>query len=135
MLNNSFSTIDFLKKATDGTWLRHLAITNNIANANTPGYKKITVEFEDILKQKLTKNRVTMITTDEKHISGKGSLKDFKPVIKREKSYSTRRDGNNVNVDIENAELAKNTIMYNTLITQISNEFRKVKTVISEGGK
>ncbi|EOC99312.1 flagellar basal body rod protein FlgB [Caldisalinibacter kiritimatiensis] len=135
MLNTSYRSIDIMKKALDGTWQRHEAITNNIANVNTPGYKRIEVNFEAELKNALQKDGLSLNTTNEKHISKNDTLNSFNPTVKRDYSYSTRKDGNNVNIDVESAELAKNTIMYNSLIRQVSNEFRKIKMVLNEGGK
>lgn len=40
-------------------------------------------------------------------------------------------DGNNVDIDYENAELAKNSILYNTLVEQVSSEFRKLSAAIN----
>ncbi|RKD34429.1 flagellar basal body rod protein FlgB [Thermohalobacter berrensis] len=133
MLNKLYSNINFLQKALNGLSLRHEAISNNIANVNTPDYKKVEVEFEKHLKDSLDEKSVQLITTNNKHISN--PLRNFSPLIKRDKSTSTRKDGNNVNIDVEMANLAKNTIMYNAIIRQVSDEFNKIKTVLREGGK
>ncbi len=132
MLGKVYSSINFLKNALDGTWVRNEAISNNIANVNTPGYKKVTVEFENMLKGQ-TINKFGLNVTNENHIgSNAGS---FEPLVKKNQGTSTRRDGNNVNIDTEMSELAQNTIMYNALINQISRKFKQVKNIISEGGK
>ena len=62
-------------------------------------------------------------------------IEDLKPSIEIDRSYSYRFDNNNVNIDTEAAELAKNTIMYNALIDQTIREFDKIKNVIIEGSK
>ena len=49
MINNFFGNVDFLKKALDGSWSRMEAISSNITNVNTPGYKRLTVNFENVL--------------------------------------------------------------------------------------
>ncbi|WP_427338623.1 flagellar basal body rod protein FlgB [Caloranaerobacter sp. DY30410] len=131
MLDRMFSTVNFLKLALDGTWLRHEAISNNIANANTPGYKKITVEFEDILKENLENKSIKLKVTNELHIKSQHS--NLGPRVIKQMNTSTRLDGNNVNIDIEMANLAKNTIMYNALIRQTVSEFSRIKSVINEG--
>ena len=132
---NSYATVDFLKKALNGNMKRHEAISNNIANVNTPGYKKITVEFENILNAELDEKHVQLNRTEKNHIDNQNELGDNYISITRDEGYSTRRDENNVNIDLENAKLAKNTIIYNALLKQVSNEFNRMKTVISEGGK
>ena len=132
---NSYATVDFLKKALNGSMERHEAISNNIANVNTPGYKKITVEFENMLNAELDEKYVQLNRTEKNHIDNQNELGDNYISITRDEGYSTRRDENNVNIDLENAKLAKNTIIYNALIKQLSNEFNRMKIVISEGGK
>ena len=130
---NGYNNIDFYKKALDGTWKRNKAITHNIANENTPNYKRKIVTFEDQLKQSIKNNKISLRTTNEKHI---GISKDsFNPLELEDKSVSYRIDGNNVNIDTESADLAKNTIMYDALTKQITDEFSKIKNVITEGSK
>ncbi len=133
MLNSLYNNIDFYKKALDGTWERNKAISSNLANVNTPNYKRKTVDFEEQLKKSINRNQVELMTTNERHIKNNNS--EFSPFINIDNSMSYRIDGNNVNIDTENAELAKNTIMYNALIKQVSDEFKKIKNVISEGSK
>lgn len=133
MLKGDYTNIDFYKKALDGTWERNKAITNNIANENTPNYKRKTVSFEKQLKESIKCNKINLKTTNKKHI--KIGKSNFLPIISEDKSTSNRIDGNNVNIDKETGELAKNTIMYNALIQQITNDFRKIKNVIQEGSK
>lgn len=133
MLNGAYNNIDFYKKALDGTWERNKAITHNIANENTPNYKRKEVTFEDQLKQTIKKNKISLNTTNEKHIGAKTN--NFSPKINLDKTMSYRLDGNNVNIDLESANLAKNNIMYEALIKQVVGEFDKIKNVITEGSK
>jgi flagellar basal-body rod protein FlgB len=55
------------------------------------------------------------------------------PEIVQEDFTSMRKDGNNVDVDVEMAELAKNSIKYNALIAQMSKEFSRIKLAINGG--
>lgn len=43
---NAFDYINIMDKAADASWKRESAISNNIANADTPGYKRQDVDFE-----------------------------------------------------------------------------------------
>ncbi|MGF7057175.1 flagellar basal body rod protein FlgB [Brassicibacter mesophilus] len=135
MLNSVFGNTDFLKRALDGSWNRMEAISSNIANVNTPGYKKMVVDFENVLMNEIENKGISLSTTHGKHISKNSYLNGSEPFIRRDMSGKTRRDGNNVNIDVETADLAKNTIMYNSLIKQISRQFNTIETVINEGGK
>lgn len=134
MIDKSYSTLNFLKHALDGTWLRNETISNNITNVNTPGYKRMTVEFENLLKTELNNNKINLKTTNRNHIKDENS-KMGEPRIVKNTGYSVKKDGNNVNIDTEMASLTKNTIMYNALIKQISSEFNKIKMIINEGRK
>ncbi|KGG80762.1 hypothetical protein Y919_04410 [Caloranaerobacter azorensis H53214] len=131
MFDKMFSTVNFLNFALNGTWIRHEAISNNIANANTPGYKRVRVEFENILKENLENKSVKLEVTNKLHIRSRHD--NFEPIVVKEINTSTRLDENNVDIDIEMAELAKNTIMYNALIRQTISEFGRIKSVINEG--
>ncbi|MBU5437715.1 flagellar basal body rod protein FlgB [Tissierella sp. MSJ-40] len=133
MLKGIYNNVDFFSKALNGTWERNKAIVHNMANENTPNYKRTVVTFEDQLRQFMTEDRVSLKTTNEKHI-GKG-IDEYSPKVMVDKSTSYRFDGNNVNIETETADLAKNTIMYDALIRQVINEFDKIKNVISEGSK
>lgn len=133
MLGVNYDNVDFYKKALDGTWERNKAITQNISNENTPEYKRKVVTFEDQLKQSMKKSKISLNTTNDKHI-GSGT-KSFSPNWIEDKSTSYRMDGNNVNIDTESADLAKNKIMYDALINQVIGEFDKIKNVITEGSK
>ncbi len=134
MVNKMFNATDFLKKALDGASLRHAAISNNIANVNTPGYKRIAVEFESLLKDELEKNRFRLHTTNSKHLEGSISSKLSSSIMKNN-NIAARRDGNSVNIDVEIAERAKNEIYYNAIARQISRQFEAISSVINEGGR
>ena len=71
MLKGIYNNVDFFSKALNGTWERNKAIVHNMANENTPNYKRTVVTFEDQLRQSMTEDKVSLKTTNEKHI-GKG---------------------------------------------------------------
>ncbi|MBF4691719.1 flagellar basal body rod protein FlgB [Fusibacter ferrireducens] len=128
MFKSSFNYINLINKALDGSWMKNSAIASNIANVNTPGYKKETVSFEDALRTEMNLNTgVKMTKTDDRHLDPYNS-----GTIRTEKVYDTRYrvDGNNVDVDVENAELAKNTIYYNALVTEINGQYNRLKTAL-----
>ncbi len=121
-----------LEKALDAAWMRNEAISNNIANVNTPGYKKSYVRFEELLSDAADKFQISGIKKDPRFIPiGKDTKVTVTPQIAQESFTSMRRDGNNVDVDVEMAELAKNSIKYNALIAQMTKEFGKIKLAIN----
>ncbi len=127
--------IRILSKALDGIWLKDKVIKHNMANVNTPNYKRLTVDFEDKLRSAMENHESKLNRTHDKHFPTSNSFNDLEPKISIDKSYSYRFDKNNVNIDTESAELAKNSIMYNAVVNQITNEFEGIKNVINEGSK
>lgn len=128
MINTGvYNYIDVLGKAADASWIRNEVINNNIANNDTPGYKRQDVQFDDILARELRSVQYNdldkaIADVDMDRISGR--------IYTDSVAYSYRIDGNNVDIDTENVELASNQIKYNALTDSISQEFARLKSVI-----
>lgn len=128
MINTSvFDYINVLDKAADASWLRNEAISNNIANVDTPGYKRQDVAFESELEKALGKNRYKSM--DEKVADIKTSRLVGQPYTDYS-NYSYRLDGNNVDIENENVYLAENQLKYQGLLTSITQEFTNLQTVM-----
>ena len=128
MINsNAFDYIDVLDKAADASYLRHEAITNNIANATTPNYKRQDVSFESELERALTNTRYTSM--DEKVSNATTDDLSARTYTDYD-SVSYRLDGNNVDIETENVMMVKNQIKYNALLTSINEEFSNLKSVM-----
>jgi len=131
VINASFKNVDFLKKAMDGSWLKNKAIANNIANINTPGYKREVVNFEDVLKNQLNITGGTQINkTNAAHMD---NYNGYTPTIEKVENTSFRKDDNNVNIDIEMAEYSKNTIHFQFLTKQLNSQFSRIRSAIKDG--
>ena len=128
MLNtNAFNYINVLDRAADAAWLRNEAISNNLANATTPGYKRQDVAFESELRKALGYD--TCEPMDAK-VAG-FQTKRFSPKAYTDsEGFSYRLDGNNVDIDNENVYLAENQLMYQGLLNSITAEFQNLKTVM-----
>ena len=125
--SNAFDYINVMGKAADASWLRNDAISNNIANVDTPGYKRQDVNFEIQLEKAIKSNRYR--TIDEKVANIK--LNRLNPMTYRDHSgFSYRPDGNNVDIDTENVELASNQIRYQGLTASITQEFANLQAVM-----
>jgi len=133
MIGDSITSA-ILQKALDGTWQRQRAITNNIANHETPGYKAIKVDFENSLDQEIRKLE-NSIPTKEKIIESIETLKDSEINVFSDNSTSNRADGNNVDLDLENIEMAKTQIQYQYLTRSMTDMFSRLRYAISEGKK
>ena len=122
MSQQLYGTTNILAKALEGTWARNTAISNNIANADTPGYKRQDVAFESYLEQALASDDTP--TTE--------SLSKVQPKTYTDyASVSYRLDGNNVDIDSEMSYLAENQLRYNTLINQVNYNFERLKSVLN----
>jgi flagellar basal-body rod protein FlgB len=127
--SSAYSYINVLDKALDASNLRETVITNNLANVNTPGYKRREVDFESLLRQELDQTKWESL--DEKidnvnlnHLDA-GVHYDMAAY-----SYDYRLDGNNVDVDTENVELASEQLRYQLLANSVTQEFTRLSTAI-----
>lgn len=127
----SFKNIDLLSKAMDGSWLKNHAIANNIANVNTPGYKREIVNFEDVLKSQMNMN--TMVQMDKTNSAHIDPYNNYTPTIEKVRDTSFRKDENNVNIDIEMSEYSKNAIHFEYLSRQVTNQFSRIRAAIKDG--
>lgn len=127
MLEQSFSQIDILKKTLNVSWLKNKAITNNIANVDTPGYKREVVRFDSVLANAIAGEKLTK--THSKHID---TASDG-PRIEKERNTSFRQDDNNVDIDTEMSELSKNQIQFNIATQQLNSKLARLRKAIDSG--
>ncbi|MDD3765704.1 MAG: flagellar basal body rod protein FlgB [Eubacteriales bacterium] len=129
------SQLNVLQRGLDASWLKGEVIANNIANADTPGFKASKVNFEAALRRHTGAGEGAggMKRTSAKHMdvsTRKGSLESF---VEPNTSTSKRLDGNNVDIEYEMVELAKNNLLYQALIQEASKELSKIKYAVNEG--
>ncbi len=128
MINtNTFDYINVLDKAADASWKRNEAISNNIANAATPGYKRQDVSFENELRHAILGASGGSMDAKISNVN----LKTLNPTIYTDSTeVMYRLDGNNVDIDTENVNLAENQIKYNGLMNSITQEFQNLQSVM-----
>jgi flagellar basal-body rod protein FlgB len=121
-------------KALDAAMLKNNVIANNIANVDTVGFKKSEVRFDEILKDSIHNQKLQGLTTNSKHIPiGIPSLDDIKPQVIQDNDTSMRLDGNNVDIDAEMSNLAKNQIYYNAIVQRVNGELTSIMTAVKDG--
>ncbi len=124
---SAFDYINILDKAADASWTRETLIANNIANADTPGYKRQDIDFQAALQQELSKYKYTSLDQKVMQVD----LTELNPQVYTDAAnYSYRLDGNNVDIDTEQVELASEQIKYQALTTSITSEFTRLQTVL-----
>ena len=128
---NAFDYINVLDKAADASWLRETAITNNLANIDTPGYKRLDVDFQSVLEKELGMSKYTSL--DKKVRDLNRNLSELTVSTYTDSSnFSYRLDRNNVDVDTENVELASEQIRYEALTSSINSQFNCMKAAMGK---
>lgn len=129
MSSGIFGYVNVLKSAADASWLREEVLSNNIANVDTPNYKRQDVEFKTYLNSAIEQSGKPKATLTQK--INNVDLSNIKTRTYTDNStLSYRIDGNNVDLSTENVELAAEQINYNALIDSMNNEFSRFKAVI-----
>ena len=114
-----------LQKGLDAATLRQEVISNNVANVNTPGFKRSNVTFEEGLKKALAGR--------ENNYQRTSLLEDTSPEAVKDNRTSMRNDLNNVDMEIEMLNLSSNQIKYNGLIQLLNDRYSNLRYVINEG--
>lgn len=129
MLNNSnvFDYINVMGTTLDATAKREALISNNIANVNTPNYKRKDIRFETELKNAFVRAEGDNVDFRVKDID----LEALEPETYTDYSeLSYRYDGNNVDINTENALAAENQIKYNGLMDLVNKNFAQIQSVL-----
>jgi len=106
----------------------HRGHAHNIANAETPGYKRRYVIFEEILQRALEKTRIRLYKTNERHLDPVET--PVRPKVMVDDSTSYRNDGNNVDIDREIVEMVKNGLRYQVLTRLMSSNIERYNIVL-----
>lgn len=109
--------------------IKQKAITDNIANVDTPGYKAKTISFKDTLEKATIE--INAYRTDSRHFAFKASASE--PFIHAKSNLIFNNNGNSVDMDKEMSDLAKNQIYYNALIERLNGKFSSLQSVIKGG--
>lgn len=130
MINsNIYNFVNVLDKAADAAWTRNEVISNNIANVSTPNFKRKDVEFEKYLIAQLGGANSATLSKAVADLD----LDSLNATMYTDSSVlSYRLDGNNVDIDTENVELASNQLKYQTLVQSISKEFSMIKSAMQQ---
>jgi flagellar basal-body rod protein FlgB len=131
------ATFNLLGKGLEVSTKRHKVIANNIANVNTPKFKRQIVTFEEKMAQVFDgKVDIAGRREDNRHIPiGEINYMEVDPVTIRDRIHVMRNDKNNVDIDVEMSDLAKNTMKYQIMSNRLSSMFTHLNDVITRGGR
>ncbi|MBQ0139904.1 MAG: flagellar basal body rod protein FlgB [Kurthia sp.] len=123
-------TLSNLESGLSYASIRQKTIAQNIANVDTPNYKAKDVSFKNMLTE-ATNAGLTSHKTNEKHLDFQNEKE--MPGVYSYSNLNYRENGNGVDMDDEQANLAENAIYYNALIQRVSDKYNSLNNVIKGG--
>ena len=135
LLNSS--PVNYLSRGMTAATMRQEVISHNIANVNTPNFRRSGVNFEEALAKELygedTGGKLQMVRTRDKHLPAETIPTHAVPTVVEDDTTIMRADENNVDIDIEMSSLLKNQLYYNAMASQLKGHFTKVRNAITSG--
>lgn len=125
-----------LERGLDAAALRQRVIANNIANVDTPRFKRSEVQFEQMLAQTLRERHSSFIgkRTDERHLYIGQAAPIPAARLATDMHSAMNNNNNNVDIDQEMSLLAKNQLRYNVMIDQLNHEMKQLRIAIDGRG-
>ncbi|HUT61432.1 MAG TPA: flagellar basal body rod protein FlgB [Phycisphaerae bacterium] len=109
--------IDYLEAGLRAASLRQTVIANNIANLNTPGFRRAEVQFENLLAKALRSG-------------GDVRPQDIRPLVVKAASAAVGPNGSNVDLDTEVGELIKNSMLTKTYFRLLGKLMQQMELAI-----
>lgn len=132
-INNIFDrTLNGLQRQLDLTWQRNEAITSNIANAETPQYRAVDVNFGNELAQAFERQASPLMKTNGQHLDLTAEQGSF---VVADISGLTKPDGNNVDIDLQMGRLASNGSTYGNAANLVKKKLSLLRNAIREAGR
>ncbi|AHH08259.1 flagellar basal body rod protein FlgB [Borrelia anserina] len=134
-MNNFERSIDLTHRYLDVLSLRQSVMADNIANVDTPNFKRSKVTFEAEFEQAILSERASnlaLVKGNDKHLDGFKELEylDVKPRRMLDYLSTFNNNGNNVDIDSEMKNLFQNQMMYNLFTNIQAHHFKSVNIVI-----
>ena len=116
-MSKTSSIFDFLEAGIRAESLRQRAIANNIANLETPGYRRIDVKFEELLSKALNS-------------PGAVKMSEVEALIYQPKQTPIKSNGNDVNLESEVGQMVKNSLRYKAYIRLLNKKYSQIALAI-----
>jgi flagellar basal-body rod protein FlgB len=123
--DRNFSTLENLLSWTSK---RQQALSSNITNLDTPGYRAKDYSFE----AEMASQTISLTTTSPKHIA---PVQDTPSARIFEVGTKDKPNGNNVDIERELTEITKNGLEYITLVQYLNQKIRTLRSAINDGSK
>ena len=118
-MDKASNTRDLIIAALQAESLRQKASASNVANMETPGYRRVDVKFEEMLAQKMDEN------------GGKVDVSTVKPEIYQPRNTTVKSNGNDVSWEGEVAAMVKNSLRYKTLMRLLIKKVNGIDKIIN----
>ncbi|MGI9255985.1 MAG: flagellar basal body rod protein FlgB [Salinispira sp.] len=134
--NNWGKNLDILQRSMSVNLYRQEVTANNIANADTPNFKREFVNFETSLKKALESEKAPAFDaylTNEKHIPFQREI-DYRTVVPRRVTdflTTAKNNGNNVDIEVESTTYINQQLAYNLMVTAVNHNFRQMNIVLN----
>jgi len=119
-MSKTDSIIELIDVGIKAESLRQKAIANNVANLQTPGYRRIDVKFEEVLAKSLDS-------------SDSVNLSEIEPEVYQPKKTPVKPNGNDVNLETEVGAMIKNSLRHKTFIRLLSKRYKQMEMAINVG--
>ncbi|UCC97900.1 MAG: flagellar basal body rod protein FlgB [Phycisphaerales bacterium] len=116
-MSGTNNIVDLIEAGIRAESLRQKAIANNVANLETPGYRRVDVRFEELLAKCLNS-------------SGKVDLTEVEPQIYQPRETPVKSNGNDVDYEVEVGRMIKNAIRHKALIRLLSKKYSQIEQAI-----
>lgn len=129
----SYDNMAIMNHAMDASMLRHEILADNIANIDTPGFKRSDVSFQRELQRALDNSPyIELNRTGKRHFE---SSPGRNPHRVHGRAYAevdtwTRNDHNNVDPEVEMSHIAQNTMYFQAISTRVAASFRGLTSII-----
>lgn len=129
-----FKTVNKLRLGLNKASLRHSVLSDNLANVNTPGFKRSDVLSHSVFADRLRlADTPGLKRTNAKHLPGTSFRGTEAYSVVTDCTSAMRNDGNNVDMERERVYLLENQLYYDSLIDAVSRKLSQVRSVIGEG--
>jgi flagellar basal-body rod protein FlgB len=112
------SIVELIEAGLRAEALRQKTIANNVANLQTPGYRRLDVRFEQLLAKAIGSG-------------GQFDLEEIEPEVYQPKNTSVNPNGNDVNIEVEVGELAKNNLRQKAFIRLLNKKYSQIDEAIN----
>ncbi|MBI3524757.1 MAG: flagellar basal body rod protein FlgB [Betaproteobacteria bacterium] len=123
---------DFMEEVLGMRAYRQQLIASNIANADTPNYKAVDIDFQEALRiSRSASTAVNLTATDPRHVQGQAGNPLAAIPLKYPVPQQGNADGNTVDIDVERAKFAENALMYEFSLNRVSGHFKHLMELLA----